>query len=209
MKKWWKTPYYLSERYFIARRIHKELYSAVALGDKATIRRLACQGLNRQLTVKADHKIMNGGGTDKWTVQYRGWTPEWQEGKQKGFLKWLPQALIPPRFKSTRIVSDKYYPLPIPEQDAYIRQITAQIKTKQKLEKSDGTVIEGEKSEYVVIQQMTVNGQDQPWKVWGTVTPSTKTDVEDFMTQATGASQKLSQGIKERAAKLMPNSPMA
>lgn len=36
-------------------------------------------------------------------------------------------------------------------------------------------------TEYVVIQKLTLNGKESPWKMWGTVDPNTVEEVEKMI----------------------------
>lgn len=202
-QKWFGQPYLLSERYMIARRLHSELYSAVAAGDKTSLNRIACAGLNRQMSDRIDSRKRAGIKSEKWSAEYRGWTPTWKESDSSRQLwKWALQAFRPKNMKSTRIVSDKYMPLPLGGTTGYLRQFIAEIKTTQTLD--NGRTKKSEpKDEFVVLQQVTLDGVAQPWHIWGTTRRSDKADVEDFMSQAAGAASKATDTFKDSATNIL------
>lgn len=176
-----REPLYLAERYYWARELHKQLYSAVAAGDRETISRIACRGLQTALKNRLDHRRAVNGPPETWTIKYKGWTPE---GMTLSTWSWLTQALMPRTLKSTRVVADRMGQIPIGK-NSKIRQVTVKIRSIQTLNKNDGT---GPKSkyveEYVVIQKMKIDGEEEPvWKLWGTTQPSTEKEIDKMFNE--------------------------
>jgi len=170
-----KTPLYLRDRYHIARDLHRRLYTAIATGDRDTIAQIACTGLQRQLQIKLDHRKSLQSPPETWTIKYKGLLPASEK------MPWLLQAFVPPWFKSTQILADRYAALPIGN-DAALRQIFVRIKSKQTLDRNDG---QGKKtvdrSEIVVIQKMKVDGEEDDWMIWGTIEPTTGEKLDEVL----------------------------
>lgn len=77
-----------------------------------------------------------------------------------------------------RVVSHKTAQMP-GAKGSGLRQAVVRIKSRQSLEKltPEGKVFPGtgnieDKTEYVVVQRMTIENQEQPWMIWGTVEES-------------------------------------
>lgn len=98
------------------------------------------------------------------------------------------EALIPPMFKSTRIMVDRTVPTGIGK-DGTMRQVVVKIRGDQTLDKNDGT---GPKTkyveEYVVIQKMKIEGESGTWMIWGTTQPCTEKEMDEILSN-TKASQ--------------------
>lgn len=187
---------YLRDRYVAARDLHSSLYKAIAQGDQETIDRIACMGLRRQLQIKLDRRRASESPNEVFSIKHRGLTP----GSR---TPWLIHVLTPPFFKSTRIIADRIAPIPMAN-DASIRQVVVEIKSKQWLQTTEGKPLKkGEKTELVVIQKLKVDGQEEDWKIWGTTKPSTKSEITALL-DATNNSNRETFG--ERMGALMRNS---
>lgn len=168
----------LASRYYIARDLHKQLYEAFARGDRNKISEIACTGLQSALRARLDHRRAVNAPEEAWSIKYKGWTPNYIN------RHWLLQALMPPMFKSTRIVADRTGELPIGK-DGSIRQVTVKIRSEQTLDKGDGS---GPKTkdveEYVVIQKMKSEGETGNWMIWGTTQPSTEKEIDELFSKS-------------------------
>lgn len=168
---------WLAERYAAARDLHKQLYLALAKGDRSKISEIACTGVQNALRSRLDHRRAVNGPEESWSIKYKGWTPSSEK------TPWLMQALMPPMFKSTRIIADRMGQIPI-GRDGRLRQVTVKIKSEQTLDKHDGT---GPKTkyveEYVVIQKMRIDGIEDRWMIWGTTQPSTESQIDEIFSK--------------------------
>lgn len=172
----------MQERYAVARRLHQELYSAIARRDEKTIQEIACTGLKRQMQVRIANKRAARAPTEEMSISYDGLTFD--------KLPWFLQNLIPARFRSTRIIVDRQMPVPLGERTT-IRQVVVRLKSTQALRKGDSSVqstVQGE--EMVVIQQFNLNGERQPWKIWGTVEASSPDAIDKLLNKG-GSSTSL------------------
>lgn len=151
------------ERYKIARDLYTQLMEAIAVNDEATISRIACTGLKRQLQLRidkdrAENKLRNG----KWSIKFRGFTSDYQ-----GRGAWLLNVLIPPRFKSTRVLLDRCTALPL-GLDTKMRQTIVNIKSTEIYDKGDG---DAPKTKNVntnfVLQRLQMHGEQEHWRIWG------------------------------------------
>ncbi|KAK5086324.1 hypothetical protein LTR05_003492 [Lithohypha guttulata] len=176
-------PLLLRERYAKARELHRELYKAIAEGDNDTIRRISCTGLKRSLQIRLDQRKAMKMPPETWDVEYRGLTNDDK-------LYWWITALIPPRFRSTQIITDRSAQLPVGT-DSSARQVVVKIKTKQTLDKNDGkgpkTV---NKDEYVVLQRLRFDGEEDDWQIWGTTSPSNEEDINAILSENASAARR-------------------
>ena len=159
-----KKPMLLRERGIIARDLHRNFYTALAAGDIAKIADLACKGLVQSSQRQIQLRKAANKPPQKFSIEkYNGWnSPPW--------LAW-PFTLLP--FQSTRVLTDRLVPIPVGK-DSWIRQCVVRIKTTQTLDRGTGKSPQTKPlTEHVVIQKLSINGQEQPWKIWGTVQPST------------------------------------
>lgn len=177
-----REPLLLAERYHMARELHRQLYKALARGDRETISTIACKGLQNALKTRLDQRRAVNGPEESWSIEYTGWTAgpvistTWRFEK----ISWLLQALIPPMFKSTRVITDRFGQLPF-GRDARLRQVIVKIRSKQTLDKNDGTAPKTKDvEEYVVIQKMRIDGEDGEWMIWGTTQPSTEKQIDEL-----------------------------
>ena len=122
---------------------------------------------------------------------------------QQTLWAWFKQMIIPPMFKSTRIISDQVVPI---ANSVKIRQTIVQIKGRQTLDRGDGTPVKKmDTDEYVVIQHLIKDGKDDPWMIWGTMERSGKREIEEILSQSRSA--QLSRGsfwskVSENASKM-------
>lgn len=167
----------LASRYYIARELHKQLYVAFAKGDRTKISEIACTGLQNALKTKLDHRRAVNAPEENWSIKYKGWTPNYVDNR------WLLQTLMPPMFKSTRIIADRMGAVPIGKAGS-LRQVTVKIRSEQTLDKGDGSVPKTkEVEEYVVIQKMKSDGEAGNWMIWGTKQPSTEKEIDEFFSK--------------------------
>lgn len=186
----------LRDRYSVARDLHARLYSAIASGDREVIEKIACQGLRRQLQIKLDRRQASQLPEESWDIKYKGYTP----GER---TPWLFHALVPPFLKSTRIVIDRTSAIPIGK-NCSLRQVIVEIKSEQTLDKNDGEPAKTiPKREYVVIQKMIFEGEEEGWKIWGTTQSSTPSEITDILYSGTSSTN---QTFGERVTQIMQNS---
>jgi hypothetical protein len=152
----------------------------------ATVNEVACSGLKSHAKIQIDHRAAIGAPPREFRIQkYLGITyPQW--------LKWPLLTILP--FHSTKILFDRLNPLPM--KDSWCRQFVVRLKTRQSLDKGDG---KGPRvanlTEYVVIQKLRIQGAEEPWKIWGTIHPSTMEEIDDMLESG---SSDAGQGMMER-----------
>ncbi|RMJ21176.1 hypothetical protein PHISP_07951 [Aspergillus sp. HF37] len=158
------------ERRQIARSLHEKMYTAFARGDINTLKKICCTGLVNDLAARIqqrrkDEKII-------WTLDkyHRG-----------------PSTY----FTGVRIMADRAAAIPeVP--GTGIRQVVVRITSRQskgrtKQPSTKGSPAESENSptatqdctEHIVLQRQRVFGQEEPWRIWGHVTPTTVEDLDD------------------------------
>ncbi|EXJ82366.1 hypothetical protein A1O3_06179 [Capronia epimyces CBS 606.96] len=168
-----RKPLELGERHETARQLHQSFNSALARGDVAELEQIACDGVLSQAKRRIELRQKRGYPPEKWQLRmYTGLKyPKWLE-------KWPVSVLLPRA--STRVVSDKLSPLPLPE--SYIRQCVVRIRSVQTYELATEEDLKISKhTEYVVMQKLTFKGEDGPWRIWGTVEPSTIQEINDML----------------------------
>lgn len=171
-----RLPLLMQERYEVARDLHRRLYAAIAERDEKTIQEIACTGVKRQATVRIANKKHTNAPGEQLSIRYKGLTFK--------KLRWWLQMMIPPQFRSTQILVDRESPLPIGEGNT-LRQVIVRLKSSQTLTQgSRGAQETFDKDEYVVIQTMNVNGEQSPWKIWGTVEGSTPKQIDQLFKSA-------------------------
>lgn len=170
-KKMWK-PLEFSNRVEIAKGLHQVFNRALAAGDIAVLEKVACNGL----LAKAKSRIQRRKRlrlTEEWALmKYRG------INYPRLLQKWPLSALLPGA--AVKVVQDRLAPLPFP--NSSFRQCTVRIDSVQaaktgSMPKPDVFNL----TEYVVIQKLTLNGKELPWKLWGTVEPSTMEDIDKLL----------------------------
>lgn len=183
--KWEYKPLELVERYENVRKLHKELYTALAEREIEKIEDIACTGLKRQLSVTVDKKKAAGLPKDKIDIQYIGRTFPTRK------YMWLVNLLYPGQ-AAVRILSDRQVPLPFGGQQASLRQIVARVRSKQTLTRGETNLRAAEsktedKIEYVVIQRMNIENEKEDWKIWGTTQPLTEAQIEEMLARPKSA----------------------
>lgn len=156
-------PLMLRERGRVARELHEKFYTALAEGDMTQIPNIVCKGLEESAKIQIEQRKAAKKPRQTFRIQnYNGWNaPSW--------LVW-PLTLLP--FQSTRVMTDKIAPIPFGK-SSWIRQCVVRIKSTQTLDRGTGKGLESKTlEEYVVIQKLAFDGEEQPWKIWGTVQPS-------------------------------------
>lgn len=160
-----KTPLGRRERYTIARDLHTKLYTAIATGDRATIRQIACSGLENQQIGRLDRRRMMKEPTETWSVKYNGWVLPQR-------LLFTFQTLVPSWFKAIQVLSDREVQMPVGP-GITLRQVVVRVDSEQTRDKKDGSEPMIRKlREYLVMQQITSEGKADDWRVWGTITPT-------------------------------------
>jgi mitochondrial protein MBA1 len=166
-----KLPWNLVERTLIARTLHRQYYIALSEEDMSTINKIACKGLILS-SQRRIAQLKYGTNRSFHIMEYLGM-------KYPQFLRWPLLSFLP--FSATKIVSDKVSPLPFGK-NSLLRQCVVRIRTRQSLDRDDGTDPKiAELTEYVVIQRMRIEEQDEGWKIWGTTKPSTMEEIEKIM----------------------------
>jgi protein MBA1 len=164
-------PWEIVERTLVARNLHQQFYEALAAGNISTINKIACKGLIQSSQQRIGKR--RAGETHSFHImQYLG-------VQYPQFLRWPLLSLLP--FSATKIVSDKVAPLPFGKNNL-LRQCVVRIRTRQTLDRQDGTGAKtADLTEYVVLQRMRIEEQDEGWKIWGTTKPSTAEEIEKIM----------------------------
>lgn len=130
--------------------LHREMYSAFAAGDRATLRKVCTDSIYDQFRARIASRP-------------RGQKMVWE------LLRYNKRA---------KIVSHRSARLPL--DGAAVRQAVVRISSRQKLSRYDarGALIEGtgqerDVVEYVVLDKSYFNWQDSDWRVWGTTEETT------------------------------------
>lgn len=167
-----RKPLEFGERNEIARQLHQAFNSALARGDVNELEKIACDGLLSKARTRIELRKKRGYPPETWQIRkYMGIRyPKWLE-------KWPISVLLPRA--STRVVSDKLSPLPLP--DSYLRQCIVRINTVQSYQLANEAFKLAKHTEYVVIQKLTFKGEDGPWRIWGTVDPSTVQEIKGML----------------------------
>lgn len=124
--------------------LHRQMYTAFAEGDLATLKKVCVDGGLLQNFIARIHA----------------------RGKDK--MQWEMVKL-----KRARVVSNRAFKLPVDHsgmRQAVVRVVSRQKLTRYR---PDGSIVAGsgkEKDvvEYVVIQRRLMGGKESPWQVWGT-----------------------------------------
>lgn len=134
--------------------LHREMYSAFAAGDKATLRKICTDGLYDSFSARIGSRA-------------RGESVVWE---------------LVGYDRRAKVVSNRAARLPM--DGAAIRQAVVRICSTQKLTRytAKGAVVQGtgkEKKvvEYVLIQKKIWGWEDGEWQVWGTIEETTLDDV--------------------------------
>lgn len=186
----------LSQRTEIARRLHQEFNTALSTGNIKQIQTIACEGLTAQARARIGRRRTYARSEEPWEiVKYLGIDyPSWLNN-------WPISVLLPNA--SLRVVEDKINPLPLA--NSYMRQCTVRIKSLQHYLPADTEeALLMIHTDYIIIQKMTIRGEDSPWMLWGTVEPSTMAEINKLLD---GGSDVLSSTFTERLRQSLPTLP--
>ena len=188
-KKLKRPPMLLRKRAVIAEELHRGLGNAIARDDSGWLRENACGGLSQKLRKRIDARRHEKRPPQSWMVEY---------GTRLRILRWSVRLttfaglrrrvpwplcnLIP--LRAVKPVSDVLVPIPIGK-GSHVRQAICKIESTQSLQTPEKDGRRGVQvkhfSEYVVIQQMNIEGQDGPWMIWGTVQPSSDNEIDKLI----------------------------
>jgi hypothetical protein len=191
----------------IALDLHAKFYSALASGNIFTVRDLICSGLanHARNQISHRHERMSAIQTtlptpasqdlEDVTLKKSPIHQNWKIIRYTSLLRapfffryfpWPFTSLLPAT--QAKIVSDRIVPLPIGNDQCYVRQCIVRISSLQKLEKPVGAAAAAAAlssvTEYVVIQQMRANDHDRHWKLWGTIKPLTREQLMAWVNQS-------------------------
>ncbi|RAH75516.1 uncharacterized protein BO66DRAFT_10067 [Aspergillus aculeatinus CBS 121060] len=163
-------PLELKERRQIAQDFHRRMLTAFAAGDTATINKICCTGLAKELNSRIAARPKNEKVT--WSLD---------NYNRDASTFWT----------GARVVSDRATQIPeIP--NSGVRQVVVRITSKQTAGKytapakgqaaQDSTAVatnekQRDCTEYIVIQKLRWTGEDTGWRVWGHATPTTVDDL--------------------------------
>lgn len=187
-KKLKKPPMLLRKRARLAEDLHRGLGNAIARDDSGWLRENACGGLSQKLQRRIDDRRQDKLPPQRWTVEYGTGLPFTKLSipittkNLRGRVPWPFCNFIP--LRAVKPVSDNMISIPIGK-ESHIRQVICKIESTQTLDtpQKEGRLKLQVKhfSEYVVIQQMNIDGQDRPWQIWGTVQPSSDKEIDKLM----------------------------
>lgn len=158
--------------------LYKQMYQALAEGDSETIKEICAEGLRDNMLARIHAR--KPGETLRWKIVEEPWP---------------------------RVVSSRGTPISGKRFDRWIRQAVVRIESLQKLTRydKDGKVISDKPArvvvEYLVIQRKTWDGEERPWKIWGTIKETTIEDVEAEEKESSGTWALEDQPAEELAAK--------
>jgi len=190
-------PLHLTSRITDALTLHRELNTAIAAGDKHWLRAHCCTGL----ATKACNRIERRGATKSGASNQEHWellsygglpvlgskVPPWP------LCSWMPG-------KAYKVVNDVVGALPV-SNDVLIRQVIVRITSKQKYNLNNGKGDQQKTlTEYVVLQKILFQGEDEGWKVWGTVKPNTVEEIQAMVEE-----DKKEGSLMDRVRALMPS----
>lgn len=165
--------FHLRSRPAIALDLHNRFYTSLASGDFQSLRQIVCSGLAAKSKAQITHRVEGNAPPQSWKIiRYTSFI------RPPFFLRLFPwplTSLIPG--SHAKIVSDRVAPFPFG--DIFIRQCVVRIRSLQALDRGDGTPPSQAKlTEYLVIQQMRIEGQTPTWKIWGTTKATSKEAME-------------------------------
>ncbi|KIX05126.1 uncharacterized protein Z518_05998 [Rhinocladiella mackenziei CBS 650.93] len=168
-----RKPLELASRHRVARLLHAEFNTALGVGDMNRLQNVACSGLLSKAAARIEMRKQFRAKDEFWTIR------RYQGIKYPVLLeKWPISVFLPAA--STRVVSDRIVELPFP--NSSLRQCTVRIRTIQEVgyaNEKDLKLLPC--TEYVVIQKMVYKGEAGPWKMWGTVEPSTMEEIDKLL----------------------------
>lgn len=171
-------PLHLTTRIRDALMLHKQLYTAMATGDRKWLRDNCCSGLADKTSNRIDRRTVPKAGS-------RPVAEQWELVSYQGMLpgSWVPVwplcSLLPGT--SYKLMNDVVGQIPTAP-DTLLRQVVVRIKSKQRYNLNDG---KGEQTktltEYIVLQKLISQGDDADWRVWGTVNPTTVKEIKAIL----------------------------
>lgn len=178
-----RMPLDLSARPAIALDLHNRLYTSLAAGDLPSLRHLLCSGIAAKAKSQINYRAHLDAPPQSWKiVRYTSII------RPPFFLRLFPwplTSLLPG--SHAKIVSDRATPFPFGD-DLYIRQCVVRIRSLQSLDRGDGNPPSQENlTEYLVMQQLPIDGRAPSWKIWGTTQPTTAEEMEKLVEDARGA----------------------
>ncbi len=185
-----RMPLQLQLRPTVALNLHRNVYTSLACGDRATFSKLICSGLATKFKSRLSYCAAKELPPQSWKlIRYTSpWRipldyilpiriPFTSLTLRLPLVPWPLSSLLPGT--QAKIVSDRIVPFPIGNH-IYLRQCIVRIRSLQSLDKHDGsppTVTD--LTEYLVMQQINKD-EDEPatWKMWGTTKPPTRQEME-------------------------------
>lgn len=175
--KYEKTPPLdLTKRLEVARSLHERLMKAIAEQDEGTIKEIACSGLSATVRSKIAVAKKRKNPKAVWSIKrYNGIRlPKW--------VIWPFSSVIP--FRAIKVMSDQVMPVPLGGKEATWRQTVVRIKSRQTLDRGDGNGVQTKDlTEHVLIQNITGEGMNKGWMIWGTGKPSTQELIDAILEQ--------------------------
>lgn len=162
----------MSDRLSQARAYHKMMNTALASRDLRALQSICASGLYDQCRTLIDQaKERDLPKQDWYLIRYSGVNyPQFLE-------KWPLNFFLP--YSSARVVSDKATAIPFGKQ-SYLRECIVRIKSVQSVSTRGKSLHTDKFTEYIVLQKLTVDGDEGKWRVWGTVDPS-KEELEEIL----------------------------
>lgn len=214
-------PLHLTDRISDAMKLHRELNHAIAEGDVHWIRKNCCAGLAEKAIKRIQRR--GAGVKEHWKIlKYRGFTfvPPWPLTAIMPFTTYkvindvvgqLPitkDALLRQVTVRIRSVQETHMNSlardPEGNEGKFRRPMrfrdgTELKATPQEMARAQNLLTGVESEEYVVLQKMIWQGEDEPWKIWGTITPLKYWEMKELLDdeQAQG-------GLADRMRSLMP-----
>lgn len=191
-------PIHFTTRIRDALALHKQLNTAMAQGDRAWLRDNCCSGLADKACSRIDRRAISQG---KYNA---GVTESWELVRYGGLLRtdrvppWPLCGLLP--FTSYKLMNDVTGQLPMAK-DTFLRQVIVRIKSTQRYNLYDGQGPQTRTvTEHIVLQKIIWQGEDEDWKVWGTVNPSTIKQIK-----AMNEEMKAENSLMDRVRAMMPS----
>lgn len=166
----------LNERFRQAITLHSLFHKALSQGDTKKLQEICCTGLLEVAKKRISRRRSMNRSMEEWNlVKYSGIQyPNW-------LLRWPLSVILPSA--SCRLVSDKYGPLPM--SNSSLRQCIVRIKSVQayRLADSDPNAARDVKlhTDYVVIQKMTLSGEEGRWMIWGLTEPTSMEELDKIL----------------------------
>ncbi len=146
----------------------------MAAQDTSTIKEIACSGLSATTRSKIERAKRLKAPKATWSIQrYNGLRPpKW--------IIWPFSSLIP--FRAIKVMSEQAVPIPIGGKEAAWRQTVVRIKSRQILDRNDGKGVQTRNlTEHVLIQNITGEGMDKGWMIWGTGEASSAEHIDGIL----------------------------